>query len=82
MLFFWILFVGIDFVEVLFVSSIISSNVIIELSIILPKYLSFSQLHVAGFQVFQIFTLTQTAFLIPILIRITFFTITLTFAFS
>ena len=32
-----------------FVFSIISSHVITELSIILAKYLPFSQLHIAGF---------------------------------
>ena len=43
-------FVGTVFVPIVFVSSIISSLVITESSIILAKYLPFSQLHVAGFQ--------------------------------
>ena len=37
------------FVETFFISSIISSNVITESSKILPTYLLFSQLYVAGF---------------------------------
>ena len=53
--FFWlkfvgILFVGKIFVRIYFVISIIPSR-ITELSTILPKYLLFSQLHVAGFQI-------------------------------
>ena len=43
-----LLFVRTVFVEVLFVTSINSSHVITELSIILPTYLLFSQVHVAG----------------------------------
>ena len=39
------------FVKVLFVASIISSHVITEWSIILPKYSPFWQLHAAGFQI-------------------------------
>ena len=49
------LFVGVVFVEVILVGTTavftISSHVITELSIILPKYLIFWQLHVAGFQI-------------------------------
>ena len=37
------------FFETFFISSIISSNVITESSKILPTYLLFSQLYVAGF---------------------------------
>ena len=37
------------FVETVFVSSVISSHVLTELSIILPKYFPFLELHIAGF---------------------------------
>ena len=48
-----IAFFSLKFVETIFVSSssIISSNIITESSIIIAKYLPFSQLHVAGFEV-------------------------------
>ena len=46
-----VVFVSLKFVGKVFVSSIISSYVITESSIILAKYFSFSQLHVAGFQI-------------------------------
>ena len=49
---FWgMFFVGTVFVRILFVLSIISSHLITELPIMLPAYLPFSQLHVAGFQI-------------------------------
>ena len=49
--FFEILFVGTVFVKTLFVVSIILSQVITELSIILSKYLPFLEIHIAGFQI-------------------------------
>ena len=48
---FYRLFLSLKFVEIVFVSSIISSHVITESSIILAKYLPFLQLHVEGFQI-------------------------------
>ena len=44
-----IYFVRTVFVGIVFFSLIISSHVLIESSIIFPKYLPFSQLHIAGF---------------------------------
>ena len=44
-----VLFFVTVFVGTVFVSSITASHVIIELSIILPAYLPFLQLHVAAF---------------------------------
>ena len=43
-----VLFIRTVFVEALFVTSINSSHVITQSSIILPTYLLFSQVHVAG----------------------------------
>ena len=48
--FFWKSFCRITFFGMVFVTYIISSHVITESSIILARYLSFSQAHVAGFQ--------------------------------
>ena len=42
---------SLKFIEIVVVSSIISALTITELSIILSKYLPFSQLHVAQFQI-------------------------------
>ena len=49
-----VIFFSLKCFEIVFASSIISSHVITESSIILAKYLpfsQFSQLHVAGFQI-------------------------------
>ena len=45
-----VLFYGLQFLNV-FVSSIISSHVTTEWSIVLTRYLPFLQLHIAGFQI-------------------------------
>ena len=42
---------SLKFIEIVVVSSLISALTITELSIILSKYLPFSQLHVAQFQI-------------------------------
>ena len=44
-------FISLKFAQTVFVSSIILSHVITELSIKLHTYLLFSQLHVSGFQI-------------------------------
>ena len=44
-------FFSLKFLGTVFVSPIISSQVIAESSIILANYFPFSQLHVAGFQI-------------------------------
>ena len=46
-----IMFFSLKFVGMVFDSSIISSQIITESSIILNKYLPILQLHVAGFQI-------------------------------
>ena len=46
-----LMFFLIQYFEITFVSSIISLHVITESSMIHVKYLPFSQLHVAGFQI-------------------------------
>ena len=50
-LFHRLFFFSLHFVITVFVSSVISSHVITESSIMLAKYLPFSQLRVAGFQI-------------------------------
>ena len=47
---FWTSFVRTGFFGIAFVASIISLHVIIQLPIIIPKYLPFSQVHVLEFQ--------------------------------
>ena len=83
------LFAEIGFVEVLFVVSIISSQVITESSVKLHTHLLFLQLHVAGFQIlsffadmmfFQAFTLTQTFIVILLLFSVIFSTTKIAFA--
>ena len=44
-------FAGTIFVETILVVSTISSHVIIESSVTLSIYLTFSQLHIAGFEI-------------------------------
>ena len=46
-----IFFTGRFFIGTVFVSSIISPHITIELTIILPKFLTFLQVHVLGFQI-------------------------------
>ena len=70
--------------------TIISSHVITKLSVILPTYLQFSQLHLGGFTIqpvshndilWYFYTHTNTI-IIPLSISITFYTIKFTFTFT
>ena len=77
-IFFRIVFASLSYDLTSASTSMIWSPVIIESSIILVKYFLFLQLHIARFQIwsfytYNVFTLTLTFTIIPLLIWITFF---------